>query len=61
MVGTIWKGQILNKKMLNITREGFLRKNIVAVLRSRTFSLKIKKLLYFFKSLKSEACVYTVR
>ena len=32
-----------------ITREGVLRNNIVAVLRSRTFSLKINKLPIFFK------------
>ena len=35
-------------------REGFLRKNIVAVLRSRTFLC-----LYFLKSLKCESlCLY---
>ena len=31
----------------NKTREGFLRKNIVAVLRSKTFSLKVNKLPIF--------------
>ena len=35
----------------------FLRKNIVAVLRLKTFSLKVKKLpiLYFLKSFKCES------
>ena len=36
-----------NFHILVRTREGFLRKNIVAVLRSRTFSLKINKLPIF--------------
>ena len=36
-----------NYMIIVITREGVLRKNIVAVLRSRTFSLKINKLPIF--------------